>query len=80
LNIEKKDTLSSFSIDFSTLKAIRMGEEMTQVLFAKTLGVSKQYLYDIEHNRRSVSPKMAEKFATIIGYSQKLFIKLCLQD
>jgi transcriptional regulator with XRE-family HTH domain len=64
----------------SLILSIRKGEEITQVSFAKKLGVSRQYLCDIEHNRRSVSPKMAEKFAKILGYSQEQFVRLCLQD
>ncbi len=53
---------------------------MTQVDFATMLGISRQYLCDIEHGRRFVSPKIAEKFAKILGYSPEQFIKLCLQD
>lgn len=62
------------------LLAIREGEEMTQVEFAKLLGVSKQYLCDLEHDRRFVSPKAAEEFANKLGYSAQQFVRLCLQD
>ena len=62
------------------LLAIRQGEEMTQVDFAKQLGVSRHYLCDIEHNRRYVSPKAAAEFAEKLGYSSKQFVRLCLQD
>lgn len=62
------------------LLAIRQGEEMTQVDFAKQLGVSRHYLCDIEHNRRYVSPKAAAEFAEKLGYSNKQFVRLCLQD
>ena len=60
--------------------AIRQGEEMSQVEFAKLLGVSRQYLCDIEHGRRSISPKAAAKFAKKLGYSPQQFVRLCLQD
>ncbi|KTD25775.1 helix-turn-helix transcriptional regulator [Legionella maceachernii] len=70
----KKLTLGSF------LLAIRQGEEQTQVEFAQTLGISRQNLCDIEHNRRFVSPKMAAEFADKLGYSKKQFVRLCLQD
>ena len=62
------------------LLAIRQGEEMSQVAVAELLGVSRQYLCDIEHNRRFISPKMAAEFANKLGYSKNQFVRLCLQD
>ncbi len=62
------------------LLAIRQGEEMSQVEFAKLLGVSRQYLCDVERGRRSVSPKAAAGFAKKLGYSPQQFVRLCLQD
>lgn len=64
----------------NNLLAIRQGEEMSQVEFAKQLGITRQYLCDIEHGRRSVSPKMAAEYAEILGYSKNQFVRLCLQD
>lgn len=62
------------------LSAIRQGEDMPQIEFAKLLGVSRQYLCDIEHGRRSVSPKKAVAFAKKLGQSPQQFVRLCLQD
>lgn len=62
------------------LTAIRQSEEMSQVEFAKLLGVSRQYLCDIEHDRRSISPKAAVAFAKKLKYSPQQFVRLCLQD
>lgn len=62
------------------LTAIRQGEEMSQVEFAKLLGVSRQYLCDLEHDRRAISPKTAALFAKKLGYSPKQFVRICLQD
>jgi transcriptional regulator with XRE-family HTH domain len=62
------------------LLAIRQGEEMSQVEFAKLLGISRQYLCDVEHDRRTVSPKAAATFAKKLGYSPQQFVRLCLQD
>jgi transcriptional regulator with XRE-family HTH domain len=70
----EKLTLGSFIL------AIRQGEELTQVEFAKTLGVSRQVLCDIEHGRRIISPKKAAEYAELLGYSKKQFVRLCLQD
>lgn len=62
------------------LGSIRQSEEMSQVEFAKLLGVSRQYLCDVEHGRRFISPKAAAKFAKKLGYSPQHFVRLCLQD
>lgn len=70
----KKLTIGNF------LSAIREGEELTQVAFADQLKISRQYLCDIERGRRSVSPKMAAMFAKKLGYSEKQFVRLALQD
>lgn len=64
----------------SLLTAIRQGEDLTQVEFSILLGVSKQYICDVEHARRFVSPKVAAKFAKKLGYSPTQFVRLCLQD
>lgn len=62
------------------LLAIRQSEEMSQSAFATQLKVSKQYLCDVEHGRRFVSPKAAATFAQILRYSPEQFVRLCLQD
>src|SRR5476649_1315558 len=73
-SLSGKLTLGSF------LLAIRQGEDMTQIEFSSLLGVSKQYLCDLEHGRRFVSPKAAAEYAKKLGYSSQQFVKLCLQD
>ena len=62
------------------LLAIRKGEEFSQAKFSEQLGISRQNLCDIEHNRRFISPKMAAEFADKLGYSRNQFVRLCLQD
>ena len=62
------------------LWSIRECEEMSQAGFSKLLGVSRQYLCDIEHNRRIVSPKTAADFATKLGYSPIQFVRIAVQD
>ncbi len=62
------------------INSIRLGDEFSQVTFATKLGISKQQLCDIEHNRKILSPKLAAKYATILGYSTLQFIRLALQD
>ncbi|MBU0455596.1 MAG: helix-turn-helix domain-containing protein [Gammaproteobacteria bacterium] len=62
------------------LWAIREGEGISQIDFAKVLKISKQCLCDLEHNRRTVGPKLAAKYAKELGYSKEQFIRLSLQD
>lgn len=62
------------------LWAIRMSDEMSQIEFAELLNMSKQHLCDIEHSRKSISPKLAASYAEKLGYSQEQFIRLALQD
>ncbi len=62
------------------LISIRQGEELSQSEFAKLLGVSRQFLCDLEHGRKWVSPKKAALFAKKLGHSPQQFVRLCLQD
>lgn len=62
------------------LHSWRQSEEMSQVDFAKKLGISKANLCDIEKGRKLVSPERAAKIAKIIGVSEDLFIKISLED
>lgn len=59
--------------------SIRMGDEISQVDFAKKLGISKAQLCDIEKDRRVVSPLRAMKWAKKLGYSPEQFMELTLQ-
>jgi DNA-binding XRE family transcriptional regulator len=62
------------------LRVHRLGEEMSQVEFAKFLGVSKQRLGDIEHNPFAVSIKLGKEFAKKLDLSAEWLVKLALQD
>ena len=62
------------------LEAVRRGEELTQPAFARTLGISKSHLNDIEKGRKAVSPERAARFAQELGYSEARLVKLALQD
>ncbi len=79
--LKSSKTITGQNLTFSALLwSIRRGEEKTQVEFAEILGVSKQYLCDLENGRRCVSPKTAAEYANKLGYSVKQFVRLCLQD
>lgn len=62
------------------LNSIRLGEEMTQDEFAGLLSISKSHLCDIEKGRKVVSAERAYNFAVILGYSEKQFVRLALQQ
>jgi transcriptional regulator with XRE-family HTH domain len=62
------------------IRAIRLAEGNSQTALAKKLKISTQYLCDLEHNRKIVSPKKAKMFAEILGYPAAQFIALALQD
>jgi len=64
----------------ANLRAIREGDELTLEAFAKKLGISRANLCDIETGRKGVSAERAMKWATSLGYSPTLFVKLALQD
>ncbi len=63
-----------------TLRSIRLGEDESQTVFSKKLGISTQYLCDLEHDRKIVSAKKAKHFADVLGYSVEQFIALAIQD
>ncbi|MFN7095956.1 MAG: helix-turn-helix domain-containing protein [Gammaproteobacteria bacterium] len=70
----KKPTLGDY------LYALREGDEKNQSDFAELLGVSRQYLCDVEKGRRVVSAKAAASFAEKLGFPPEVFIQLALQD
>lgn len=74
------EQLSGGPLTFGKLiHSIRRCDEISQVEFANKLGISRQHLCDIEHDRKIVSPKLAAQYATILGYSVPQFIRLALQ-
>jgi DNA-binding XRE family transcriptional regulator len=62
------------------LRVHRLGENLSQVEFAKLLGVSKQRICDIEHDRFAVSIKLAKAIAKKMELPVEWLVKLALQD
>lgn len=60
--------------------AIREGEESSLAEFAKTLGISRSHLCDIEKGRKPVSAAKAAEMARALGYDEKQFVQLAVQD
>ena len=64
----------------SLLFSLRKSEEISQVAFAKKLGISKQTLCDIEKERTAVSSARAARFANKLKFPPAFFIQLALQE
>lgn len=62
------------------VEALRGRDEISQVKLATRLGVSRQYLCDVEKGRRLVSPEQAARFAKVFGHPAKTLVQLALQD
>lgn len=62
------------------LKAHRLGEELSQVSFANELGISKQRLCDLEHDRTGVSIQLCKRLAEELDLPPEWLVKLALQD
>ena len=62
------------------MESIRLGEDESQVDFAKKLKISRSHLCDIEKGRKSVSAAKAAEYAKTLGYSREQFVRLALQD
>lgn len=60
--------------------SLRISDEITQVELAKKGGLSKQFLSDVEHNRKDVGIAYAKKISVALGYSIVPLIELLIRD
>ena len=60
--------------------SLRISDEISQVELAKKIGVSKQFLSDVEHNRKDVGIGFAKKISYSLGYSIEPLIELLIRD
>ena len=60
--------------------SLRTCDEISQAEFAKTLGVSRSHLCDVEKGRKVVSPERAAAWAKTLGFPPTVFVKLALQE
>lgn len=78
-NLERK--LLGAPLTFGeAVEALRVRDEITQAAFAKKVGISRQYLCDVEKGRRLVSPAQAARFAKVFGHPIRVLVQLALQD
>jgi transcriptional regulator with XRE-family HTH domain len=61
------------------LAAVRKCEDLSQEECARTLGISKSHLCDVEKGRKTVSPERAAKWARTLGYPESVFVRLAIQ-
>ena len=74
------ETLRGGPMTFGDLiESIRITDEISQVVLAKKLGISKSHLCDIEKGRRLVSAERAAQFAKVLGYSMNQFIAMAIE-
>ena len=62
------------------VRALRVSDQISQVALAKKIGVSKQFLSDVEHNRKDVGIEFAKKVSDALGYSIEPLIELLIRD
>jgi DNA-binding XRE family transcriptional regulator len=60
--------------------SLRVRDDYTQAEFAKKLGVSRQYLCDVEKGRRLASPEQAARFAKVFGHPPAVLVRMALQE
>src|SRR5580704_10053316 len=62
------------------VEALRVRDEISQSALARKMGISRQYLCDIEKGRRLVSPEQAARVAKAFGHPPTVLVRLALQD
>lgn len=81
----ENETVDFFKTDFyrktkkqmtpgTYVKIYRENHGMTQERLGEKLGVSKSFICDVEHDRRSISKEMAKKLSSIFRISADRFI------
>lgn len=62
------------------IRSLRLSDEISQVELARKLNVSKQFLSDVEHNRKDVGIGFAQKIAHSMDYPIEPLIELLIRD
>lgn len=78
--IEALETLGAEYTLGAFLASIRLGEGWSLAEMGEKIGLSRAYVSDIEHGRRSVSPHKAAEIARRLGYHEGQMVELALQD
>jgi transcriptional regulator with XRE-family HTH domain len=62
------------------LRSLRQTDNLSQVEFARRLGLSRANLCDIEKGRKQITPDRAAKIAARIGVPEAVLVQLTIQD
>lgn len=62
------------------VRSLRVSDDITQIELANRVGVSKQFLSDVENNRKDVGIAFAKKVSDALGYSIEPLIELLIRD
>lgn len=62
------------------IRTLRISDDISQVELAKKMGVSKQFLSDVEHNRKDVGIAFAKKVASALDYSIEPLLELLIKQ
>ena len=57
------------------IRSLRECDELTQVCLAEKLEVSRQFLSDVEHDRKIVGVEFAKKLSLAMGYPIETFLQ-----
>ena len=58
-----------------TIRSLRECDEITQVELANLIGVSRQFLSDVEKDRKVVGVEFAKKLSETMGYPIETFLQ-----
>jgi transcriptional regulator with XRE-family HTH domain len=62
------------------IRSLRLSDGISQVELAKNLGISKQFLSDVEHNRKEVGIAFAKNVSSVLGYSIEPLLELLIRQ
>jgi len=57
------------------IRSLRECDEITQVFLAEKLRISRQFLSDVEHDRKIVGVDFAKKLSKVLGYPIETFLQ-----
>ena len=57
------------------VRSLRECDETPQVELATKLGISRQFLSDVEHDRKVVGVDFAKKLSKVMGYPVEMFLQ-----
>lgn len=62
------------------IRSLRECDELSQIYLAEKLGVSRQFLSDVEHDRRVVGVEFAKKLSVAMGYPIETFLQPLINE